>query len=152
MFYVAYLEGAPRRTAAITLVFNVDRASDEWLHMARSAKRVVTSDNAHTPASPYNVVNTTGAWSTSATSFIDAPGAGSAYRGKDKEKRYGSMRTHAFADFINTFPPNMRSGIRPNTSSAKAWPDARSGSLHPAGDQYAIDLNGVIMLRVLISI
>src|SRR3984957_12295489 len=60
MFYVAYFKsGAPSPQRPITFLFNGGRGSPTvWLHMgAFGPRRVVTADDAHTPAAPYDLVN-----------------------------------------------------------------------------------------------
>src|SRR3984957_20787296 len=60
MFYVAYFKsGAPSAQRPITFLFNGGPGSPTvWLHMgAFGPRRVVTADDAHTPAAPYNLVN-----------------------------------------------------------------------------------------------
>ncbi|HEY5339035.1 MAG TPA: hypothetical protein VIJ85_12580, partial [Rhizomicrobium sp.] len=80
MFYAAYFKhGAEPRKRPITFVFNGGPGSSSlWLHMgAFGPRRVVTSDDRHTPAAPYTVVdNAQSLLDVSDLVFIDAPGTG----------------------------------------------------------------------------
>ena len=126
MFYVAYFKngGGPR---PLTFFFNGGPGSATmWLHMgAFGPRRIVTSTDAHTPASPYSLVNNTSSL-LDATDlvFIDAPGTGfSRIAGKDKEKAFYRRRSgcpcvrriHRRNFFRNTI-----AGIPPSICSAKA--------------------------------
>ena len=60
MFYVAYFkDGAPAENRPITFLYNGGPGSSTvWLHMgAFGPKRVVTPDDTHTPAAPYQLVD-----------------------------------------------------------------------------------------------
>jgi len=159
MFYAAYFKkGAAAKERPITFVFNGGPGSATvWLHMgAFGPKRVVTSDNAHTPASPYNVVNND--WSLLDVSdlvFIDAPGAGfSRIAGKDKEKAFYGVDEdgHAFADFINTFLSKYARWNSPKYIFGESYGTTRAAVLSNLLEtNYAIDLNGVIMLSQILN-
>jgi carboxypeptidase C (cathepsin A) len=159
MFYVAYFKkSAAAKERPITFVFNGGPGSASvWLHMgAFGPKRVVTSDNAHTPASPYNVVNND--WSLLDVSdlvFIDAPGAGfSRIAGKDKEKAFYGIDEdgHAFADFINTFLSKYARWNSPKYIFGESYGTTRAAVLSNLLEtNYAIDLNGVIMLSQILN-
>src|SRR5690349_19259850 len=110
MFYTAYFkQGADPARRPITFVYNGGPGSATvWLHMgAFGPKRVVTSDDSHTPAAPYGLVNNDySLLDASDLVFIDAPGAGfSRVTGKEKEKSfYGvDQDAYAFAEFITSF-------------------------------------------------
>ena len=60
MFYAAYFKsGAPSAQRPITFLFNGGPGSSSvWLHMgAFGPRRVLTANDAHTPAAPYPLVN-----------------------------------------------------------------------------------------------
>ena len=93
MFFVYYAKkGAAPGVRPITFLFNGGPGSSTvWLHMgAFGPRRVVTRDDSHTPAAPYQVVdNAYTLLDASDLVFIDAPGAGfSRIAGKDKEKAF----------------------------------------------------------------
>src|SRR6202021_4004003 len=80
MFSVAYFKsdnkGAPR---PVTFLYNGGPGSSTvWLHMgAFGPRRVVTADDTHTPAAPYDWVNNEySLLDASDLVFIDAPGTG----------------------------------------------------------------------------
>ena len=89
MCYVAYFaKGAPVEGRPITFFFNGGPGSSSvWLHMgAFGPHRVVTLDDSHTPAAPYQVVNNDQSLLDATDMvFVDAPGTGfSRIAGKDK--------------------------------------------------------------------
>src|ERR1700722_926074 len=102
MFYVAYFKsGAPSAQRPITFLFNGGPGSPTvWLHMgAFGPRRVVTADDAHTPAAPYDLVNNEySLLDASDLVFIDAPGTGfSRVAGKDREKAFFGVDPDAHA-------------------------------------------------------
>ncbi len=93
MYYVAYFKkGVRPENRPITFVYNGGPGSSSvWLHMgAFGPKRVVTSDDSHTPAAPYAIVNNNDSLlDVTDLVFIDAPGTGyGRLIGKDKEKAF----------------------------------------------------------------
>jgi len=98
VFYVAYFrrdaDGAKR---PLTFLYNGGPGSSTvWLHMgAFGPKRVVTLDDAHTPAAPYRIVNNDfSLLDASDLVFIDAPGTGFSRLlavEKDKEKQAAKL-------------------------------------------------------------
>jgi carboxypeptidase C (cathepsin A) len=110
MFYVAYFKkDANPGERPITFLYNGGPGSSTvWLHMgAFGPKRVVTADDAHSPAAPYQLIdNGESLLDVSDLVFIDAPGTGfSRVAGKDKEKAFYGIDpdAYAFGDFINQF-------------------------------------------------
>ena len=110
MFFVAYFKrGADPEHRPVTFLYNGGPGSSTvWLHMgAFGPKRVVTADDTHTPAAPYNLVNNDASLlDASDLVFIDAPGTGfRRIAGKDKEKAFCGVDedANAFADFITEF-------------------------------------------------
>ena len=159
MFYVAYFKkGVAAKERPITFVFNGGPGSATvWLHMgAFGPRRVVTSDDAHTPAAPYNVVdNAYSLLDASDLVFIDAPGAGfSRVAGKDKDKAFWGVDQdgHAFAEFINLFLTKYSRWNSPKYIFGESYGTTRAAVLsNMLENQYAIDLNGVIMLSQILN-
>ncbi len=74
-----FKKGAEPGKRPITFIYNGGPGSATvWLHMgAFGPKRVVTSDDSHTPAAPYGLVNNDySLLDASDLVFIDAPGTG----------------------------------------------------------------------------
>jgi len=92
MFYVAYFKSEAKGPRSLTFFYNGGPGSSTvWLHMgAFGPRRVVTADDTHTPAAPYQVVsNEFSLLDASDLVFVDAPGTGfSRIAGKDKEKAF----------------------------------------------------------------
>jgi carboxypeptidase C (cathepsin A) len=122
MSYVAYFkQGADASTRPITFIYNGGPGSSTvWLHMgAWGPKRVVTNDDTHTPAAPYQLVNNDySLLDASDLVFIDMPGTGFGRllaEGKDDAARARSHKelakkywgvdadAEAFAQFITQF-------------------------------------------------
>ena len=99
----------------ITFIFNGGPGSATvWLHMgAFGPKRVVTADDAHTPAAPYNVVEqrlracSMPATSSSSTRRARASAASPA-RTRRRRSTASIQDGHAFADFIQHIPGEIR--------------------------------------------
>ena len=159
MFYVAYFKkGAGAGTRPITFLFNGGPGSATvWLHMgAFGPRRVVTSDDSHTPAAPYNVVDNQGSLlDASDLVFIDAPGAGfSRIAGKDKEKSFWGVDQDggAFAEFINQFLTKYSRWNSPKYIFGESYGTTRAAVLsNLLENRYAIDLNGIIMLSQILN-
>ena len=159
MFYAYYAKkGAGAGTRPIMFLFNGGPGSATvWLHMgAFGPKRVVTSDDSHTPAAPYSVVDNDGSLLDVADLvFIDAPGAGfSRIAGKDKEKSFWGVDEdgHAFAEFINTFLTKYARWNSPKYIFGESYGTTRAAVLsNILENQYAIDLNGVVMLSQILN-
>ncbi|MBS0487635.1 MAG: peptidase S10, partial [Proteobacteria bacterium] len=122
MFYVAYFKsGVDSVRRPLTFLYNGGPGSSTvWLHMgAFGPKRVVTLDDQHTPAAPYQLIdNNYSLLDASDLVFIDAPGTGFSrvlVNEKDKAKRAAAMKergkefygvdqdAQAFAQFITKF-------------------------------------------------
>jgi carboxypeptidase C (cathepsin A) len=159
MFYAYYAKkGAGAGTRPIMFLFNGGPGSATvWLHMgAFGPKRVVTADNSHTPAAPYSLVDNEGSLlDASDLVFIDAPGAGfSRIAGKDKEKSFWGVDedAHAFAEFINTFLTKYARWNSPKYIFGESYGTTRAAVLsNLLENQYAVDLNGVIMLSQILN-
>ncbi len=126
MFFVAYnkqkIEADKR---PVTFLFNGGPGSSTvWLHMgAFGPRRVITADDAHTPAAPYQIANNDySLLDASDLVFVDAPGTGfSRIAGKDKEKSFYGVDpdAHAFAEFIVAYLSKYGRWNSPSTSSVK---------------------------------
>jgi len=159
MFYAAYfMKGTPIDTRPVTFLYNGGPGSSTvWLHMgAFGPKRVVTSDNTHTPAAPYQVVNNDSSLlDVSDLVFIDAPGTGfSRIAGKDKEKAFYGVDpdVHAFAEFIRAFLSRYGRWNSPKYLFGESYGTPRSAALaNVLQSDYSIDLNGVILLSQILN-
>ncbi len=159
MSYVAYFLGKePNAARPITFVYNGGPGSATvWLHMgAFGPKRVVTSDESHTPAAPYRIVeNTSSLLPESDLVFIDAPGTAFGHlRGADKEKAFWGVDAdaHAFANFIVEFLSKHGRWNSPKYLFGESYGTTRSAALaYVLQSEKAIDLNGVILLSQVLS-
>jgi carboxypeptidase C (cathepsin A) len=159
MFYVYYArKSASANSRPITFLFNGGPGSATvWLHMgAFGPRRVVTSDDTHTPAAPYKVVDNAGSLlDVSDLVFIDAPGAGfSRIAGKDKEKAFWGVDQDglAFAEFINEFLTRYARWNSPKYIFGESYGTTRAAVLsNLLENRYAIDLNGIIMLSQILN-
>ncbi|MDE2488026.1 MAG: peptidase S10 [Alphaproteobacteria bacterium] len=159
MFYVAYFKnGAPSADRPITFIYNGGPGSSSmWLHMgAWGPRRIVTSENAHTPPAPYQLVNN--AYSLLDVSdlvFIDAPGTGfSRIAGKDKEKAFYGIDAdgYAFSQFVTSFLSQYGRWNSPKYLFGESYGTPRSAVLVndlETGDN--VDFNGVILLSQILN-
>ncbi|HEX3810402.1 MAG TPA: hypothetical protein VHW02_11975 [Rhizomicrobium sp.] len=159
MFYAAYFKnGVPAANRPITFVYNGGPGSSTvWLHMgAFGPKRIVTSDDSHTPAAPYKLVDND-ATLLDATDlvFIDAPGAGfSRIAGKDKEKAFWGVDpdAYAFEQFIQQFLSKYSRWNSPKYLFGESYGTPRSAVLVNMLETDAnIDFNGVILLSQILN-
>ncbi|HTU42164.1 MAG TPA: hypothetical protein VMF10_10665 [Candidatus Aquilonibacter sp.] len=159
MFYVAYFKsdtkGAPR---PLMFLYNGGPGSSTvWLHMgAFGPRRVVTSNDTHTPAAPYPVVNNDySLLDVSDLVFVDAPGTGfSRIAGKDKEKAfYGvDQDAWAFSDFIVQFLSKYGRWNSPKYLFGESYGTTRSAVLSNLLEtERDIDLNGVVLLSQILN-
>jgi carboxypeptidase C (cathepsin A) len=159
MFYVAYFKsGAPNSERPITFLFNGGPGSSTvWLHMgAFGPRRVVTTDDAHTPAAPYALVNNEySLLDASDLVFIDAPGTGfSRVAGKDREKAFFGVDpdAHAFAEFITDFLSKWGRWNSPRYIFGESYGTTRAASVvHLLQTDGSVDVNGVILLSQCLS-
>jgi len=159
MFYVAYFaKGAPAPGRPITFLYNGGPGSSSvWLHMgAFGPRRVVTLDNTHTPAAPYQLVdNDESLLDATDLVFIDAPGTGfSRLAGKDKEHAfYGTDQdAHAFAEFITQFLSKYGRWNSPKFLFGESYGTMRSAVLsNLLQSEYELDLNGIILLSQILN-
>jgi carboxypeptidase C (cathepsin A) len=171
MFYTAYFKkGAQASQRPVTFVYNGGPGSATvWLHMgAFGPKRVVTSDDSHTPAAPYRLVdNDYSLLDATDLVFIDAPGAGfsrliaddkdPAKRAKQMEERkkaiYGvDGDGHAFAQFITRFLSKYGRWNSPKYLFGESYGTTRSAVLaNDLENEDSVDLNGVILLSQILN-
>jgi carboxypeptidase C (cathepsin A) len=159
MFYVAYFKsdnkGAPR---PVTFLYNGGPGSSTvWLHMgAFGPRRVVTSDDSHTPAAPYPLVNNDfSLLDVSDLVFVDAPATGfSRIAGKDREKAFFGVDqdAQAFADFIVQFLAKYGRWNSPKYLFGESYGTTRSATLvNVLETERDVDFNGVILLSQILN-
>ncbi|HEV2540743.1 MAG TPA: peptidase S10 [Frateuria sp.] len=171
MFYAAYFkQGVDPAKRPITFIYNGGPGSATvWLHMgAFGTRRVVTSDDSHTPAAPYRLVNNDySLLDASDLVFIDAPGAGFSRLiadDKDKSKRDEQMKErkkevygvdgdgHAFAQFVTQFLSRYDRWNSPKYLFGESYGTTRSAVLaNILQNEDSVDLNGVILLSQILS-
>ncbi|MGB8840914.1 MAG: peptidase S10 [Aliidongia sp.] len=159
MSYVAYFaHGKPGQNRPITFVYNGGPGSATvWLHMgAFGPKRVVTPDDSHAPAAPYQLVNNDSSLlDASDLVFIDAPGTGfGRIAGKDKEKAFYGVDAdaYAFAEFISGFLTKYGRWNAPKYLFGESYGTTRSAALiNLLETERSIDFNGVMLLSQILS-
>ncbi|MGB8476637.1 MAG: hypothetical protein WCE61_21345 [Candidatus Acidiferrum sp.] len=159
MFYVAYFKSAEKgETRPVTFLYNGGPGSSTvWLHMgAFGPKRVVTADNTHTPAAPYEVVNNNfSLLDASDLVFVDARGTGfSRIAGKDRKKAFYGVDAdaHAFADFIVQFLAKYGRWNSPKYLFGESYGTTRSAVLSNVLEtERDVDFNGVILLSQILN-
>jgi carboxypeptidase C (cathepsin A) len=154
MSYVAYFKGDhedPRRP--ITFLFNGGPGSSTvWLHMgAFGPKRVMTSDDTHSPAAPYRLVdNQFTLLDVSDMVFVDAPGTGFGHlRGTDKEKAFFGVDqdARAFANFIAEFLSRHGRWNSAKYLFGESYGTTRAAALsYVLQEEKDLDFNGIIFL------
>jgi carboxypeptidase C (cathepsin A) len=171
MSYVAYIKrGADPAKRPITFLYNGGPGSSTvWLHMgAFGPKRIVTNDDTHTPAAPYQLVNNDySLLDASDLVFIDAPGTGFGRllpQGDSKEARAKNFKELSkkiwsvdgdgkmFAKFITTFLSQHDRWNSPKYLFGESYGTTRSAVL--AADletEDNVDLNGVILLSQILN-
>ena len=159
MFFVYYSkrgEGAENRP--ITFLYNGGPGSSTvWLHMgAFGPKRVVTNDDTHTAAAPYQLIDNE--WSLLDASdlvFVDAPGTGfSRIAGKDKEKAFYGVDpdARAFSNFIKEFLSKYNRWNSPKYLFGESYGTPRSAVVaNYLENDDSVDLNGVILLSQILN-
>jgi carboxypeptidase C (cathepsin A) len=114
-------------------------------------KRVVTTDDVHTPAAPYAIVdNAASLLPQSDLVFIDAPGTGFGHlRGADKSKAFWGVDAdaHAFANFIVDFLSKHDRWNSPKYLFGESYGTTRAAVLaYVLQNEKAVDLNGIMLL------
>ena len=163
--YFAYFkQGADASKRPITFIYNGGPGSSTmWLHMgAWGPKRVVTNDDTHTPAAPYQVVNNDySLLDVSDLVFIDMPGTGFGRllpQGADDAARAKSHKElakkiwgvdgdgQAFSRFITQFLTQHDRWNSPKYLYGESYGTTRSAVLaYILEHQDLVDLNGVIL-------
>jgi carboxypeptidase C (cathepsin A) len=171
MSYVAYFkQGADASKRPITFIYNGGPGSSTvWLHMgAWGPRRVVTSDDTHTPAAPYQLVNNDySLLDASDLVFIDMPGTGFGRllsQGKDDAARARSHKelakkywgvdadAEAFANFITQFISGHHRWNSPKYLFGESYGTTRSAVLsNLLQSRYDVDLNGVMLLSQILN-
>ncbi|HET6433888.1 S10 family peptidase [Dyella sp.] len=171
MFYTAYFKkGTEPGKRPVTFIYNGGPGSATvWLHMgAFGPRRVVTSDDSHTPAAPYELVNNDySLLDASDLVFIDAPGAGFSRLiadEDDKDKRDELLKdrqkaiygvdgdAHAFAQFITQFLSTYGRWNSPKYLFGESYGTTRSAVVaNILENEDSVDLNGVVLLSQILS-
>jgi carboxypeptidase C (cathepsin A) len=159
MFYVAYnKKNVEPNKRPVTFLFNGGPGSSTvWLHMgAFGPQRVITADDTHTAAAPYQIVNNDySLLDASDLVFIDAPGTGfSRIAGKNKEKEFYGVDpdAHAFAEFIVAYLSKYGRWNSPKYIFGESYGTPRSAVLvNLLAQEYNVDVNGVIMLSQILN-
>src|SRR6202008_1464223 len=148
-----FKKGADAAKRPVTFIYNGGPGSASvWLHMgAFGPRRVVTKDDFHTPAAPYQVVNNESSLlDVSDLVFVDAPGTGfSRIAGKDKEKAFYGVDpdAHAFAEFISAFLSKYGRWNSPKYLFGESYGTTRAAALiNLLETDRHVDFNGVILL------
>ena len=159
MFYVAYFKSDNKGAARpVTFFYNGGPGSSTvWLHMgAFGPRRVVTADDTHTPAAPYNVVNNEySLLDATDLVFVDAPGTGfSRLSGKDKEKAFYGVDEDAwaFSDFIVQFLSKYGRWNSPKFLFGESYGTTRSAVLaNILETERDVDFNGIMLLSQILN-
>ena len=171
MSYVAYFkQGVDPSKRPVTFIYNGGPGSSTvWLHMgAWGPKRVVTNDDTHTPAAPYQLVNNDySLLDASDLVFIDMPGTGFGRllsQGEDEAARAKSHKAlakeywgidgdaQAFARFITKFLSTYDRWNSPKYLFGESYGTTRSAVLsYVLQTQYNVDLNGVMLLSQILN-
>src|SRR5690348_11910359 len=171
MSYFAYFkQGADASKRPITFIYNGGPGSSTvWLHMgAWGPKRVVTNDDTHTPAAPYQLVNNEySLLDASDLVFIDMPGTGFGRllpQGKDDAERAKDRKELAkqiwgidgdaqtFSRFITKFLSTYNRWNSPKYLFGESYGTTRSAVLsYILQTQDNVDLNGVILLSQILD-
>jgi carboxypeptidase C (cathepsin A) len=159
MYFTYYAKrGVDAKDRPITFLYNGGPGSSTvWLHMgAFGPKRVVTADDTHTPAAPYNLINNDySLLDASDLVFIDAPGTGfSRIAGKDKEKAFYGVDedADAFSQFISEFLAKYGRWNSPKYLFGESYGTPRSAVvINMLETERDIDFNGVMLLSQILN-
>lgn len=159
MSFVAYVRSdAEAAKRPVTFIFNGGPGSATvWLHMgAFGPKRIVTAEDSHTPAAPYQLVNNdTSILDATDLVFIDAPGTGfGRIFGEDKEAAFWSVDAdaYAFSEFITQFLSKYGRWNSPKYIFGESYGTTRSAVLvNMLQNDRVTDLNGVILLSQILN-
>lgn len=159
MSYVAYFRhGVPAASRPIMFLYNGGPGSSTvWLHMgAFGPRRVLTTNDRHSPAAPYQLVNNDASLlDASDLVFIDAPGTGfGRIAGPNKEKAFWGVDpdAHAFADFIVSFLSKYGRWNSPKYLFGESYGTTRNAVLiNLLETDRNVDFNGVVMLSQILN-
>jgi len=159
MSYVAYAKkGVAPNTRPVMFVYNGGPGSSTvWLHMgAFGPRRVVTLDDQHAPAAPYQLIeNQYSLLDSTDLVFIDAPGTGfGRIAGPNKEKSfYGvDQDAYAFSEFITKYLTRFGRWNSPKYLFGESYGTTRSAVLvNMLESDRAIDVNGVVLLSQVLN-
>jgi len=171
MSYFAYFkQGVDPSKRPVTFIYNGGPGSSTvWLHMgAWGPRRVVTNDDTHTPAAPYQLVNNDySLLDASDVVFIDMPGTGFGRllpQGKDDAARAQDHKrlakqtwgvdgdAQAFSHFITQFLSKYNRWNSPKYLFGESYGTTRSAVLaNVLQEQDNVDLNGVILLSQILN-
>jgi carboxypeptidase C (cathepsin A) len=159
MSYVAYFKkGVPAHARPVMFLYNGGPGSSTvWLHMgAFGPRRVVTMDDQHAPAAPYQVVdNQYSLLDSTDLVFIDAPGTGfGRIAGPNKEKSFYGVDpdAYAFADFVTEFLTKFGRWNSPKYLFGESYGTTRTAVLvNELETEREVDVNGVIMLSQILN-
>jgi len=165
MFYVAYTKRGVKnpQQRPVTFFYNGGPGSSTvWLHMgAFGPDRVVTADDTHTPAAPYQIVNNDySLLDVTDEVFIDAMGTGYSRIidkdkggvGKDKDFYGVDADTASFAQFISRYLSANGRWNSPKYLFGESYGTTRSAALVRYLQQHdSMDLNGVILLSSILD-
>jgi carboxypeptidase C (cathepsin A) len=159
MSYVAYFKKGVAPTARPVMFFynGGPGSSTVWLHMgAFGPHRVVTLDDSHAPAAPYELVNNDYSLLDSTDLvFIDAPGTGfGRVAGPNKEKSFYGVDpdAYAFADFITQFLTKFGRWNSPKYLFGESYGTTRTAVLvNELETERAVDVNGIVMLSQILN-
>jgi len=159
MSYVAYFKkGAKAENRPITFVYNGGPGSSTvWLHVgAFGPRRIMTSNDSHTPPAPYHLVNNAQSLlDVTDLVFIDAPGTGfGRIAGKDSQKAFWGVDAdgHAFAQFVMQFLGTYGRFNSPKYLFGESYGTTRSAVLaNDLENDDSIDLNGVILMSQILN-
>lgn len=159
MSYVAYFkrDAKPEARPIMFLYNGGPGSSTVWLHMgAFGPRRVVTLDDQHTPAAPYQLIsNDYSLLDVADVVFVDAPGTGfGRIAGPDREKAFWGVDqdAHAFANFITTFLGKYGRWNSPKYLFGESYGTTRSANLiNLLETDKSVDFNGVVLLSQILN-
>ena len=159
MSYVAYIkkDAKPDQRPIMFLYNGGPGSSTVWLHMgAVGPRRVVTLDDQHSPAAPYQLVNNESSLLDVADLvFVDAPGTGfGRIAGPNKEKAFWGVDqdAHAFSNFITGFLTKFGRWNSPKYLFGESYGTMRSANLvNLLETEKDVDFNGVVLLSQILN-
>jgi carboxypeptidase C (cathepsin A) len=159
MSFVGYFKkGVQAAHRPIMFLYNGGPGSSTvWLHMgAFGPRRVVTLDDSHAPAAPYQLINNDSSLlDVTDVVFVDAPGTGfGRIAGQNKEKAFWGtdQDAHAFAEFVTGFLTKYGRWNSPKYLFGESYGTTRSAVLvNLLETDYNVDVNGVVLLSQILN-